>query len=511
MKLAIFIAALLAASDASAMTLREAIALALEKHPDIEVERASLDLADAAVSRAEAAYEPLLRGDMRVRERTDPMNTILSGAPPGELAPTIRTAGTSASFGGLLPTGGTYSLFSSVQHDSTNSVLALLTPAWTTAAGIEVRQPLLQNRKIDPARRAIRIARTDRARAETSFEKTASDVVASVERAWWGVVAARREVETRSGNVDLAQKQRDDTRVRVEAGTQSLADVAQTTAEVERRRGELLTARERLAHAENALRALLADDTTDPLWTAPLELDLDTPPLPVEGIDAAVARAFERRPELRELALRLQRHDADLALAEDRLQPQVDLVAAYSGRGLAGTRNDDAISPFGPVVVPGDLRGGLGTSLGTIGQNEFPDASIGVAVAIPVGNRAARADLAIARAQRRQTVAAVEAARRRVVLEVRNALASVDGARARLAAARDAREAAEAQLQAERDRMEGGTSTTFFILTRQNEVAAAQLAETLAMTDARRAESELARATGTLLEMRGVDIAGGSN
>ena len=502
--------AALAAVRVEALTLQEAIALALERHPEIEVEVAAREIAQAAVDRAEAAYEPVLRADARLRERTDPVNSILSGAPAGELGPTLRTAGATASFGGLLPTGATYNLFSTIQHDSTNGVLALLTPSWLTAGGIEVRQPLLQNRRIDRARGAIRIARADAARAETSLEIAAADVVAAVERAWWGVVAARRDVETRVGTVSLAERQREDTRVRIEAGTQSLADLAETTAEVERRGGELLAARERLAHAENTLRSLLAPDATDAIWTSDLELEGGGEMRALRAIEANLELALDRRPELRELALRLRQHDVELQLAADRVRPQIDLVAAYSGRGLAGTRNEDAIAPFGPVIVPEEMRGGLGTSLGTLAGNEFPDASIGIAFAIPIGNSAARAGVNIAKAQRRQAEARLDALRRRVALEVRNAHASVVSARARLEAAQRAREAAEVQLAAERDRMEGGSSITFFVLARQNELAAAQLAETLALTDARRAESELARATGTLLETRGIDIAGGT-
>jgi len=118
--------------------------------------------------------------------------------------------------------------------------------------------------------------------------------------------------------------------------------------------------------------------------------------------------------------------------------------------------------------------------------------------------------VAIARALRRQSEAALEGARQRVALEVRNAIASLQSAEQRIAAARAAREAAEVQLQAERDRFEAGTTNLFFIITRQNELAAAQLAETIALTDARKAETELARATGTLLEKRAISIDGGN-
>lgn len=499
---------LAATAGAQELTLQDAIARALAQNADIVVERESLHIADATILRAEAAYEPSLRGDARIRERTDPANSILSGAPRGELAPTVRTFQTSASVVQLLPTGGTVSVFSGVTRDNTNSILALLTPAWSTLLGAEVRQPLLQNRRIDPARRAIRIARADRSRAVSSLRRIATEITAAVERAWWTVVAAQRDVVTRESALSLAEKQREDTRVRIQGGVQPEADLASTTAEVERRRGDLVQSRENVIRAENALRLLIGEDRASGFRLQGLSAQATSPGRPAPG--AAIATAMAHRPELQELQTRLTRHDIEIESAIDRVRPQVDLVAAYSGRGLAGTRNEDAIQPFGPVVVADDINGGLGRSLGTIAQNEFPDASIGVAVVIPIGNTAAKQEVAIARALRRQSEATIANVRQRIAVEVRNALASVDSAEQRIDAARALREAAEVQLQAERDRFEAGTSNTFFILTRQNELSAAQLAETVAMTDFQKAQTELARAMGTLLDARGVVIDGGS-
>jgi len=494
------------------LTLTDAVARALQKNADVFVERESLAIADAAILRAQAAYEPSLRGEARLRRRTDPVNSILSGAPQRELAPSTRTLLTSGSIVQLLPTGGTVSVFSGLSRDNTNSILALLTPSWSTSLGAEVRQPLMQNRRIDPARRAIRIARVDRSRALSSLRRTATEITAAVERAWWTLAAAQRDIVTRQSALRVAEKQREDTRVRIEAGTQPEADLPQTTAEVERRRGDLVGSQENATRAANALRSLIARDAADPVWDMELRADTDTAVAPGpssrDGVQQLIATALRNRPELEELARRLERQDVEIESALDRVRPQVDLVASYNGRGLAGTQNEDAIQPFGPVVVDDDLRGALGSSLRTLAENDFPDASLGVAVVIPIGNAAARQDVAIARATRRQAEATLDAARQRVAVEVRNALASLDSAAQRIEAAHAAREAAEVQLQAEHDRFEAGTSNTFFILTRQNDLAAAQLSETVALTDYRKAETELARATGTLLDARGIEIAG---
>jgi outer membrane protein TolC len=497
------------AANAQELTLSDAIARALAQNPELVVERESLNIANANVERAEAAYEPSLRAEGRLRGRTDPVNSVLSGAAHGEIAPTVRTFQSSASVVQLLPTGATVSVFSGLQRDDTNSVLALLTPSWSTILGAEVRQPLLQNRRIDPARRAIRIARVDRTRALSSLRRMASETTAAVERAYWTLVAARQDAGIREASVQTAEKQRDDTRVRIEAGTQAEADLASATAEVERRRGDLALARESAARAENVLRNLIGE------WEREISPDRRALSAAQDGLRARpsselVALALRNRPELEELQQRLARQDVEIDAALDRVRPQVDLVASYSGRGLAGARNENAIQPFGPVVPADDIRGGLGQSLRTIGENEFPDASLGLAVVIPIGNTAAKQDVAIARAVRRQGEAQLEGVRQRITMEVRNAVATLDSVRQRVEAARATREAAEVQLQGERDRYEGGTTNLFFVITRQNELAAAQLAEVIALADARRAETELARATGMLLEQRAIVIDGDS-
>jgi outer membrane protein TolC len=490
---------------AQELSLADAIAMALAKNGDVVVERESLHIADATVLRAEAAYEPALRGDFRLRERTDPINSILSGAPRGALAPTQRTFQTSASVVQLLPTGGTISVFSGITRDDTNSILALLTPSWTTLLGAEVRQPLLQNRKIDPARRAIRIARVDRSRALSSLRRVATETTAAVERAYWTAVAAQRDVETRRSALEVAEKQRADTRIRIEAGTQSEVELSQTSAEVERRRGELVFAQENAQRAMNTLAYLIGAEASG---FRLLGLDAESPRRPTPDANSAIATALANRADLDELTTRLDRADIEIDAATDRVRPQVDLVANYSGRGLAGSRNDDAIQPFGPVVVADDINGGLGRSFRSI--DEFPDVSLGVSISIPIGNTAAKQDVAIARAIKRQSEATLEHAKSRIAMEVRNALAALASAEQRIVAARAAREAAEVQLQGERDRFEGGVSNTFFVLTRQNDLTAARVAETVALADYRKAETEYARATGTLLDARGISIEGGT-
>jgi len=494
------------------LSLADATARALARNHDIAFERDAFRITDATVLRTEGSYDPSFHLDARYRNHTDPVNSLLSGAPAGELAPSNEGFATSASVGQLLPTGGVVNLSASASRDLTNNFIAILSPAWSTSAGIDLRQPLLQGLSMDPARRALRIARIDRERGSASLRRTVADTVASVERAYWSLVAARRDVLVREASVKLAGDQRDDTKTKIDVGTLAESEIAQPVAELERRKGDLYASEESSRRAELLLKLLLLDDESDPLWNQRL-LPTDKPETELRLVDlaAALKEAEAHRPEIAEASARVEERGVDLALARSRILPQVDLVASYARRGLAGDLNPNAPANgfLGqPVVVPDALNGGLGRSLGTIGEGRFPDASIGVSVTVPILNRAARGDAAIAKAQKGQAATALSQQKQRVAVEVRNAALTLETAAARIEAAKAGREAAETQLRAEQERYGVGLSTNFFVLTRQNELAQAALTETAALTDYRKALTDFARSTGTLLDERRIEIAG---
>jgi outer membrane protein TolC len=74
----------------------------------------------------------------------------------------------------------------------------------------------------------------------------------------------------------------------------------------------------------------------------------------------------------------------------------------------------------------------------------------------------------------------------------------------RIAAARKNVELQERKLDAEKKKFENGMSTSFEVLTFQNDLAAAQLSLIQAAIDYQRARVELERSTGTLVEARGM-------
>lgn len=494
------------------LALAEAIALALENNEGILVERESLVSAEAAVTGAEGAYDPLLAVEGGWRQSSPPVNSAFSGAPPGRLSPTSEVTGASAGFRQLLPTGGTVALRSSAERGTTDGVFDLLSPAWSTGLGAELRQPLLRDRRIDAARFGIRVAAADRERAAAGLRREVVDTVADVERAYWTLTAARRELSVREEAVRLAEEQLVETDARIEGGTAPETEIAQPRAELERRRGELLAAREAAARAGNALKLLILGDADTAAWGESLAPSQDAEPtiVPVD-VAAAMARALASRPELAAVEAVVERRRAETALARDAVRPALDAVVSYDRFGLSGSRNRVAtpvpgVPDPGAGGIPGRLEGGLDDSLGLLGDGEFDDARVALVFAYPIGNRRARANAAIAESTERQAEADLTRARKEVRTEVLDAAATLDTAGQRIAAARAAREAAEVQLMAERERYGAGMSTNFLVLTRQNDLSRARLEEIAAQTDYRRAATELARVTGALLDGHGIQI-----
>lgn len=509
-----FLAALLVAAGstralARPLSLAEATAMALERNPALAIQKEDETIASASAEKARGGYDPSFKFDLGYRDRTDASNFIFSGAPPGALGPSSAGLEGKAAFSTTFSTGGTLGVTTSVSRDTTDNIFTLLTPSYSTFAGVDFRQPLLKNRSIDGTRLQIRIADADLARSRAATTAAIADTVASVERAYWTLVAGRRDVEVREQAVALALDQRKETEARVDAGYLAKSDLAAPEAEIERRKGELYASRGAAVRAELQLKSLLLGDPADPLWSDAIEPS-DPAETEIAPVDlAADVAAAQRRPEIAVAEARLAERKIETEGAKNRVLPQLDLVASYGLHGLAGTTNPDlATIPTFPVVIPPDVQGGLGRSYGTLGDASFPEATIGLSLTLPIRNRAAEADAAASEAELRRASLGLVQEQQRAGLEVRSAAVEVDSAAQRIEAAQAGAKAAEVQLQAERDRFAAGLSTNFVVLTRQNDLAQARLAVIAALTDYRKAATELAHRAGRLLDDRRITVEG---
>lgn len=484
------------------LTLDEAVKLALQRNEDLVIERESVAAARAAVSGAKGAYDPLVELNGAWSRSTEPVNSSFAGTASSQIAPEVKSVEAGLGIHQLLPSGGALSVRALGARDKTQESFALLSPAYDTRLGVELRQPLLRNRSTDATRLSVRVAKANRQGATAALRRAVTETIAAVERGYWNLVATRRAVSVREEAVDLAGQQLKDTEARVQGGAAPRTELAQPRAELERRRGELFATREALARAENVLKLLILDGAEDELWMDSIA-PVDETGVEIVTVDvaASLGRALAARPELAIAEAVVTRRRAESAYARDGVWPSLDAVASYDRFGLAGSRN-----PAGtPGSLPANLDGDLGSSIESLGRGDYDAARIALVLGLPLGNRAARGQAAVARHVERQAEADVARIRKAVRAEVLDAVAAVETAGQRIEAARAGREAAEIQLSAERDRYATGLSTNFLVLTRQNDLSRARLDEISALTDYRTARTEMARVTGSLIEDRGID------
>ena len=484
-------------ADERTITLDEAVRLAVQKNEGLVIARESRGAAQGTLKSANGVYDPVLAADATWQRLKEPTNSSFAGAP---IAPEQESSEGGVELRQYLPTGGTLSVRGRGGRE-TDEGFVLLSPAYLTRVGAEFRQPLLRDRAIDAARRDIKVAKAGRDAATASLVRATSETVAAVERAYWTLVDARLAVAVRQRAVDLAQEQMTETQHRVDSGSVPRTELSQPRAELERRRGEFLESTEARSKAENDLKLLILEGSSDPVWTSDLapteEASVEIAPVDVA---AELERALTNRPELAIAAAVVDQRRTETAFAKDGRWPSLDAVMSYDRFGIAG-------SPTTPAgQVPPDLKGTWGDSWASLNDGGFNAARVALELELPIVNRSAKGATEAARHREVEAMTDLESVRKSIRAEVLNAAAALQTAGQRIEAARAGREAAEVQLSAEQDRYATGLSTNFLVLTRQNDLSRAQLDEISSLTDYRTARTEMARATGRLVEVYGIDI-----
>ncbi len=512
------------------MTLFDAVKLALENNREIEVERINVQQSEFDLFAARGTRDVQLGVSSFFENRTVPVGSVLGGGPNG--AVTTRSYNTDLSAQQLLSTGGQWNAQITNARSNTNSIFASLNPQYNSAFTFQLRQPLARNFSIDDARRRIRFAQRRLDLSDTQFRQRAIEIIARVQRSYWDLVFALRDLQIRREAVELASTQLDSNRRKVKEGTLAPIEAVSVEVELERRKENVFTAIEAITRAENTLKQLILGDRKAELWTRPI-IPTDTPDTRGVSytIDEAVTIAFANRPEVASNTLQQEINKVDVKFFENQIKPQVDLVALYTSTGLSGAISNIG-NPFSstttvltervnqlsrlaglpPLVSGGNqslpefLIGGYGQSFWNTFQNDFRTLRFGVTLNFPLKNRTAQAQLGRAIAEGHKIDTQRKTLEQSIEVEIRNAIQSVETTRQRVESARASREAAQKQSDSEKRRFEAGLSTTFLVLERQNALSEAQGRELRAMTDYNKALSELQRVMGTTLTSANVEL-----
>lgn len=482
------------AGDAIRLSLEDALATALERNLGLQIERYERAQFRLRFDESLGIYDLNLGGQFSEQEETSPSTGELTGAD----VLTRKDNNTNVGVDQLTPWGGLVGTEVNLFRREDNSRFTNPNPFYLADVDFTLTQPLLRNFGRLPTERGIRIARINSAISRETFEQQVTNVLQQVENAYWNLVEARQQVGVAEESLSLARELHQMNRVRVEVGTLAPLEMLQSEVGIATREEQIILARADVEAAEDQLRRLLHLEE-GVLWDHPI---VPTTPPETERIapelEAAIAAAYENRPELASQALRLDLLDLEARFARNQTLPRLDLEARYGYNGIGGDLRDEN----GRVVVPG----GRNDALQQVADRDFDGWRLALTFGVPIQNRAARARRAIADLDLEQGHDELAELREAIRVEVRSAVRGVRVAAEQIASTAASRRLAEQNLDAERKRYENGLSTSFQVLEIQEDLTAARSREVAAVAAYRRALAEYWRATGRLLEAEGVEL-----
>jgi HAE1 family hydrophobic/amphiphilic exporter-1 len=489
------------------MTLEEAITLALKNNNNIDMSRNDVQVAEFTLRAARGVYDPLLSSENYYESVTTPTASAIGGAVNGAVTQT-RFFG-SAGVNGFSPLGGgIYSADFNSSRTSTSNTNSFLNPQYPSSLTLSYTQPLFRNFRFDNNRRTIEIAKKTLGLTDAQFRQQAIEIIAQVERSYWDLVFALRNLSVQIDAVKEARTQLESNQRLVAKGVLAPVDIVAASTQVTNFEQLVYTAEESVTRAENTLKTLVLADRTSEVWSRAItpvsEVDLETPKV---GLEIALSEALKNRPEIAQLEHTAEINKIDERYYRDQSKPQIDLVGSYTSQGLAGSETPAAFSPTtGLSRVPPNLVGGYFTSLGNLIQQDYPTYRVGVTIGLPWGNTVAKANLGRSLVVENRIKNQIAQQEQIIEAEVRNSMQALKSGEAKLASALSSRQSAEILYESEQRKFKAGTTTLFLVLVANRELLITRSAELPGADRSEQSDSEFQRATGTTLSANNVTV-----
>ena len=451
--LAVCVAPVCLAAPAKAQTVApERLALTLE-----EAVRLALSKSRAAISARLGRDEQKLTLEA-AEERYDPMASLSLGANAASRGD--ETADLSIGPSLRVPTGGSFRLAFRKPLAGERDREASTTLSFS--------QPLLKGFGPELDTQPLRRARLQERIALRAFRDRAAGIVDGTVSAYRGTLRAERRVVIAREALERARRQLGINRALVEAGRMAPQDVVQTEADVADKEYALID-------AENALETAVSRlvNTLD-LEEGVRIKSQDEPPIEVErpNLEKSMETAFARRTDWLSAEIGLELARMGLRSAENNLLPDLSLSATAAHRSGRDRTH---------------WTGGLNLTVPL--QDDGPRRAL-----VRARNGMRRAEMALA--ERRQSIR----------IEVRRAVHDVAVALRQIDLSRQAQALAERKLDIERRKLQQGLSSAFQLGRFEDDLVTAQRRELDAVARYRDSLAGLDRTLGTTLDRWGISV-----
>lgn len=384
-----------------------------------------------------------------------------------------------------LRTGGTVRVSTPFERKLTEGSLG--TDEYRRATRFSISQPLLRNAGVKVNEASIRIADLDRQAVDAKTRLQSIRIVSLIDKAYWDLYAAWAELDVRRQQYDLAARNLEMVRRRVEEGLVASIEASRAEIGVSDRIEALIIAKTRLQLSQRQLQFLL----NDPQYTLEGQAMIrpQSEPILVHyefEIDKLIASAMQGRLELLELELKLAADINKIDYLQNQTLPLFTLDYSY-GALSAGTSSLSRAydSPF---------------------DNRFSEWSVGLRFELPMTNEARRNQLQQAVQQRMQRLATKELQVLTVKREIHDGVDQAEQHWQRIIAARQQVMLASVNYDGELKQFNEGLRNMTEVLEMLSRLGESQIKEIRAMVAYQAALIDIAYTTGTLLGYGQVEL-----
>jgi outer membrane protein TolC len=449
------------------------------------------------------SYDPAITGNMGIEHLTTPLSNIqIYGVPSLQQNTGIFNLAYQQAFA----TGTSVVFESNNNRQTTNSVFSSLVPSLGSYYRVTIQQQLLAGFGLGPNLRFLRIAKNNKKISDIAFKDQLVATITQISNIYWDLVNAYEAERVTAQSYAFAQKNLDNAQKQLQLEAVPAMDVMRAEAEVSKRDQDLLIAKTNLQLQESLMKNSITKNLDDPVLESMPVIPTDTSDVVGELMEQPVLdlinQALQERPELAESDIDLVNRKISRQAAKNALLPTLSAVGFYGGTGLAGELNPNYQGGPNSSVLPTNFWGAFENAY----NNTSPDYFVGLNLNIPIRNRVAKADQYRSELEYRQAELRQQQLKKQIRIEVRNAQYALEQSRARVQAARKARDLAQKTFTIMQKEQDLGAGSSFQTLTAQRDLAVAELDLVTANTAYQKSKVELQRATGTTLADNGIVV-----
>ena len=419
------------------------------------------------------SYDPAITGNMGIEHLTQPLSNIqIYGVPSLQQ----NTGVFNLAYQQAFPTGTSVTFESNNNRQTTNSVFSSLVPTLGAYYRVTVQQQLLSGFGLGPNLRFLRIAKNNKKISDIAFKDQLVATITQISNIYWDLVSAyeQERVTEQSFSLRAAEPVERAEAIAARGGSGDGCDA---------RRSRGIAPRPGPADCQDQPAiAGIADE----------ERDHQEPRRSGSGSNAGHSDGQLRRDRCtgRPAGTGSDQRGTDgtvpswqsrtstWSTARSAARPRrtrccrtLSAVGFYGGTGLAGELNPNYQGGPNSSMLPTNFWGAFDNAY----NNTSPDYFVGLNLNIPIRNRVAKADQYRSELEYRQAELRQQQLKKQIRIEVRNAQYALEQSRARVQAAKKARDLADRTFTITKKEQDLGAGSSFQTLTAQRDLAVAEL------------------------------------